>query len=591
MKPKTLFGCFVFLLCSAVVQAENELPDSTANTSGIHLSEEFSKHFVLPDAYVMNTFSFDVSYTVYANKTGRVTDLKYTSSITKRTSNDALRPDFSHTPQWLITRELSPAIINWLTANGNLLSQTVSEFDFEDSIQMEAQVYYSPILYAQSGDTLFCTGEIENENLCNGEQAGMFYQYYVRNRRNTPYYALVRRHKNNVTLRIHDSETGKLFNIVNYHIASANLVTKTGNQIYFGEDGKTIRIIQVWKDNQLQSAETYNSDNHVEARYEFQYITWYPKLKKKEVLYPNGSVKLRAEYEKDDVTVTAFNEDGSPAKYTPAKDVEKAIKGYFKKNFSVPAIGYEYSGINYFDLKITINCAIDENGTILLTGPSVQRADWSYNYQSKVIQSGQIDHVIMREYSPYYREFWQTLTEQSLQCTPAKINGTPVASKATIRLVHDFTPKYTAKTTPKPVPTMPDSILRLVDSIMHLPGDATQPPDSIIQQAANDEPLFIVVEQMPEFPGGKEALFRFLNENVKYPAVAVANGIQGRVLCQFVVEKDGTITDVVVVKSGGDPSIDKEAVRVLKSMPKWIPGKQKGQPVRVKYTVPVSFKL
>lgn len=574
MKPKTLFACFVFLLCSAVVLAENELSDSTANTSGIHLSEEFSKHFVLPDAYVMNTFSFDVSYTIYANKTGRVTDLKYTSSITKRTSGNTTHPDFSHTPQSLITRELSPAIINWLTANGDLLLQTVSEFDFEDSILMEAQVYYSPILYAQSGDTLFCTGELENENLCNGEQAGTFYQYYVRNRRNTPYYALVRRHKNNVTLRIHDSETGKLFNIVNYHIASADLVTKTGNQIYFGEDGKTIRIIQAWKDNQLQSAETYNSDNHVEARYEFQYITWYPKLKKKEVLYPNGSVKLRAEYEKDDVTVTAFNEDGSPAKYTPAKDVEKVIKGYFKKNFSVPAIGYEYSGINYCDLKITINCAIDENGTIRITNAGTPSPNWGYNYQSKVIKPAQINQMIDREYRPYYREFWQTLKEQSLQCTPAKINGSPVASKATIRLVHNFSPKYTTK--PKPVETPMDS--------------APQPPDSIIQHDG-DEPLFIVVEQLPEFPGGKEALFRFLNENVKYPAVAVANRIQGRVICQFVVEKDGTITDVVVVKSGGDASLDKEAVRVLKSMPKWIPGKQKGQPVRVKYTVPVSFKL
>lgn len=591
MKPKTLFACFVFVLCSAVVLAENELPDSTANTSGIHLSEEFSKHFVLPDAYVMNTFSFDVSYTVYANKTGHITNHKFTSSISKRTSGNTTHPDFSLKVPNNFHNDLSAAILNWLTANGDLLLQTVSEFDFEDSILMEAQVYYSPLLYAQSGDTLFCTGELENENLCNGEQAGMFYQYYVRNRRNTPYYALVRRHKNNVTLRIHNSETGKLFNIVNYHIASADLVAKSGNQIYFGEDGKTIRIIQVWKDNQLQSAETYNSDNHVEARYEFQYITWYPKLKKKEVLYPNGSVKLRYEYEKDDVTVTAFNEDGSPAKYAPSKDVEKTIKAYFKKNFSVPVIDYEYSAINYCDLKLTIDCAIDENGTIKITNPGTPSANWGYNYNVRFISPMMINQMIDSEYRPYYREFWQTLKEQSLQCTPAKINGTPVASKATIRLVHDFTPKFTSKPKPKPVETMPDSILRMVDSVMHLPGDATLPPDSIIQQAANDEPLFIVAEQMPEFPGGKEALFRYLSETVKYPAVAVANRIQGRVICQFVVEKDGTITNVVVVKSGGDPSIDKEAVRVLKSMPKWRPGKQKGQPVRVKYTVPVTFKL
>jgi len=106
-----------------------------------------------------------------------------------------------------------------------------------------------------------------------------------------------------------------------------------------------------------------------------------------------------------------------------------------------------------------------------------------------------------------------------------------------------------------------------------------------------EEVVFVVVESMPEFPGGQQALFRFLSENVKYPVIAQENGIQGRVICQFVVNKDGSIVDVEVARSGGDPSLDKEAVRVIKSMPKWKPGKQRGKPVRVKYTVPVNFKL
>jgi len=103
--------------------------------------------------------------------------------------------------------------------------------------------------------------------------------------------------------------------------------------------------------------------------------------------------------------------------------------------------------------------------------------------------------------------------------------------------------------------------------------------------------VFIVVEQMPEFPGGQQGLFAYLSENVKYPLVAKENNIQGRVICNFVVEKDGRITDVQVVRSGGDPSLDKEAVRVLSSMPNWKPGKQRGKPVRVKYVVPITFKL
>jgi len=111
-----------------------------------------------------------------------------------------------------------------------------------------------------------------------------------------------------------------------------------------------------------------------------------------------------------------------------------------------------------------------------------------------------------------------------------------------------------------------------------------------VPPAVEETKIFEVVEQMPSFPGGDAALMQFLSKNIKYPVVAEENGIQGRVIATFVVERDGSITDVKVVKSV-DPSLDKEAVRVLKSMPKWIPGKQNGSNVRVKYTVPVTFRL
>ena len=118
-----------------------------------------------------------------------------------------------------------------------------------------------------------------------------------------------------------------------------------------------------------------------------------------------------------------------------------------------------------------------------------------------------------------------------------------------------------------------------------------QAPVEVKEEEEEEEVVFVVVEKMPEFPGGQQALFKYLSENVKYPVIAQENGIQGRVICQFVVNKDGKIVDVEVVRSGGDPSLDKEAVRVIKSMPKWKPGKQRGKAVRVKYTVPVNFKL
>ena len=117
------------------------------------------------------------------------------------------------------------------------------------------------------------------------------------------------------------------------------------------------------------------------------------------------------------------------------------------------------------------------------------------------------------------------------------------------------------------------------------------PPVEAPVEEEEEEVIFMVVETMPEFPGGQQALFKFLGENVKYPVIAQENGIQGRVICQFVVNKDGSIVDAVVVRSSGEPSLDKEALRVINSMPKWKPGKQRGKPVRVKYTVPVNFRL
>ena len=106
-----------------------------------------------------------------------------------------------------------------------------------------------------------------------------------------------------------------------------------------------------------------------------------------------------------------------------------------------------------------------------------------------------------------------------------------------------------------------------------------------------EEVVFVVVEKMPEFPGGTGELMKYLANNIKYPVIAQENGIQGRVICQFVVNKDGSIVDVEVVRSGGDPTLDKEAVRVIKAMPKWKAGQQRGKAVRVKYTVPVNFRL
>jgi periplasmic protein TonB len=101
---------------------------------------------------------------------------------------------------------------------------------------------------------------------------------------------------------------------------------------------------------------------------------------------------------------------------------------------------------------------------------------------------------------------------------------------------------------------------------------------------------YVVVEQMPEFPGGESALRNYLSTSVKYPKIALENGIQGKVYISFVVDTNGGISNVKVTR-GIDTALDKEAIRVIKAMPKWIPGKQNGQAVRVSFTLPINFVL
>lgn len=104
------------------------------------------------------------------------------------------------------------------------------------------------------------------------------------------------------------------------------------------------------------------------------------------------------------------------------------------------------------------------------------------------------------------------------------------------------------------------------------------------------EEIFVIAEQMPSFPGGENELRKFLAQSVKYPVIAQENGIQGRVFVTFVVDKTGSITNAKVAR-GIDPNLDKEALRVVNSMPKWSPGMQRGKPVKVTYTVPINFVL
>lgn len=171
--------------------------------------------------------------------------------------------------------------------------------------------------------------------------------------------------------------------------------------------------------------------------------------------------------------------------------------------------------------------------------------------------------------------------------------------------------KFTAPVIKKDADVKPEEEMKTQDQIMQtntaigaldVKGNSDQGEILKVTQRVETEPVkaepkpevenkvFDVVEQMPSFPGGPSALMQYLSSNIKYPVVAQENGVQGRVVVSFVVERDGSISDVQVARSV-DPSLDREAQRVVRSMPRWIPGKQNGQAVRVKYNVPVAFRL
>ena len=142
------------------------------------------------------------------------------------------------------------------------------------------------------------------------------------------------------------------------------------------------------------------------------------------------------------------------------------------------------------------------------------------------------------------------------------------------------------KVNEKVIDEIPPQEVKVFDVVDQMPTFDTYTYDVIIRDPSNPEKY--VTETITE--SGDKALMAYLNSNVHYPIIAEENGIQGRVVTTFVIERDGSITDVKVIKSV-DPSLDKEAVRVVSSMPKWVPGKQDGEPVRVKFTLPVTFRL
>ena len=149
---------------------------------------------------------------------------------------------------------------------------------------------------------------------------------------------------------------------------------------------------------------------------------------------------------------------------------------------------------------------------------------------------------------------------------------------------------------PPPPPPPPPEVIEIVEDEVEIENeieieDTESDEDEVIEiEEEDDEEFFMVVENMPEFPGGDLGLMKYIQKNVRYPPIAKEYNITGKVFIQFIVDKHGSVTNVKIVR-GVDKNLDAEAVRVVKSLPKYKPGKQRGKAVRVMFTIPINFTL
>ena len=149
---------------------------------------------------------------------------------------------------------------------------------------------------------------------------------------------------------------------------------------------------------------------------------------------------------------------------------------------------------------------------------------------------------------------------------------------------------------PPPPPPPPPEVIEIVEDEVEIENeieieDTESDEDEEIEiEEEDDEEFFMVVENMPEFPGGDLGLMKYIQKNVKYPAIAKEYNITGKVYVNFIVDKSGSVTNVKIVR-GVDKNLDAEAMRVVKSLPKYKPGKQRGKSVRVMFTIPINFTL
>ena len=435
---KRIFLLFVFLTTILAGFAQDDVfvvdtQDSIVPPSFVEseetLSKLFSKTFCLPDYFLMNQFNCQLSGNVSAKGELQVNDINFFDSpITCRGTKD-------------MTDSLKLAVRDWFIHANIALVPGSKNGQTEDGMPVHFTIRYLPLFFAQTGDTLFCSVERIQHAGAQGEEAVGFYNLYVRNSKNSESYAKVRRSQNDLTLHCFDTLNKQPFLVQKYVINAPDKIVKKGFQQYL-KDGK-VHYRQFYESDYMRYAEEFDNTNQLYAKYfiEYRANNSYPQLSKKETYYPSGKLQLSTSYFKDQTVITAYNEDGSKATFTPAKNANKGITKYFKKHFRAPSTHGLAADVNYFILNLDLMLRINEQGQITI---QTSDAKWSYNYAKNLASlafNQRISQAIREYYTPYLDTVLKDLAEQNFQCTPAKINNQPVSSTFLVHIEHEFIPR------------------------------------------------------------------------------------------------------------------------------------------------------
>ena len=448
MKRKVIFVVlFAALMMGTTLQAQKQSPSIVGGEDS--LSRMFSREFTLDTPFVMNHFSFLMQGTVTEDGSLEDMDGSITSSYTVySTQNSAPNTRENNHVEVLLSwvkeylrKKIAAKEIQFVpcTEDGSPVAKPI-----------EFTLTYAPLYYAQTGDTLSCTGEIENAATAYGERPILYHHFYVHNGQETPYHAVV--HRNNqstLTLHYFDTLSEFPFLIARYKVEKPDQVVRNSFQQYMS--GKRVQYRQYYEADSMRYVEMFDEENKLSTKYFMVYRpnNLHPHLLYKEVYYPSGNVKTRIVYPNLLQTITkdykidvyAYREDGTAAKYVAPANAKSVVSGFFKRNFRVPRVKESTNGINSITVKPMLVFYVDAEGNMEYRGKVSFSTDWSYNYQVGITSPVTIRNLVQTYYGPCLHNVLEELRKQTLRCKPAKIDKQPVESIVLIKLEHEFTPR------------------------------------------------------------------------------------------------------------------------------------------------------